>query len=83
MSAYAGSEFKLEPLDEAVGISLGCRLLELSNRYIDLTNRGGFAAVAMDYDCGSKTRGNGAFECWIHVAKLLRAHGGCLGVRRL
>ena len=22
-------------------------------------------------------------ELWIHVAKLLRAHGGCLGVRRL
>ena len=22
-------------------------------------------------------------EGWIHVAKLLRAHGGCLGVRRL
>ena len=22
-------------------------------------------------------------ERWIHVAKLLRAHGGCLGVRRL
>jgi hypothetical protein len=22
-------------------------------------------------------------EHWIHVVKLLRAHGGCLGVRRL
>ena len=47
-----------------------------SNRYCDWCGPffEGFAPVGSVAD---------HMELWIHVAKLLRAHGGCLGVRRL
>ena len=44
--------------------------------------------IAFDLVAGRESIGSGlgvwpGTERWIHVAKLLRAHGGCLGVRRL